>query len=234
MTSRDKLRILIVDDEPQILRVLRTGLIANGYETQYADNGTSALELLCHWPPDLIVTDLAMPEMSGIELCAEIRKTSDVPIIVLSVKGDEATKVKALDAGADDYVTKPFGIDELLARIRAVQRRADTRRIESENLISAGVFNVDLDARRVSVRGKDIRLTPKEYDLLVFFVNRPGKVITHRTLLGAVWGGNYTEQSEYLRVFVGQLRKKIEIDPSEPKHILTEPWVGYRFDPEGN
>lgn len=234
MTSRDKLRILIVDDEPQILRVLRTGLIANGYETQYADNGASALELLRHWPPDLIVTDLAMPEMSGIELCAEIRKTSDVPIIVLSVKGDEATKVEALDAGADDYVTKPFGIDELLARIRAVQRRADTRRIESENIISAGVFNVDLDARRVSVRGKDIRLTPKEYDLLVFFVNRPGKVITHRTLLGAVWGGNYTEQSEYLRVFVGQLRKKIEIDPSEPKHILTEPWVGYRFDPDGN
>ncbi len=233
MANQQKTRILIVDDEPQILRVLRTGLIANGYETQYAESAGSALDLIRQWLPDLIVTDLAMPEMTGIELCAEIRKTSDIPIIVLSVKGDEATKVMALDAGADDYVTKPFGIDELLARLRAVQRRADMRRTESDTLIVAGDFRVDLNARRVTVRGIEIRLTPKEYDLLTYFINRPGKVITHRTLLGAVWGGNYTEQAEYLRVFVGQIRKKIEIDPSEPRHILTEPWVGYRFDPDG-
>ncbi|MBK7704346.1 MAG: response regulator transcription factor [Acidobacteria bacterium] len=226
-----RLRILIVDDEPQIVRVMRTGLIANGYETRFAENGRAALEVFDVWQPDMIVTDLAMPEMDGLELCRQIRAISEVPIIVLSVKGEERTKIDALDAGADDYVTKPFGINELLARLRAVQRRSRARPNETSNVLNAGDFRIDLDSREVIVSDKAIHLTPKEYDLLVYFVSHPGKVLTQRTLLGAVWGGNFTEQPEYLRVFVGQLRKKIEKDPGEPRYIVTEPWVGYRFNP---
>ncbi len=225
-----KTLILIVDDEPQIARVLRTGLMAHGYETQVAPDGLLALEIFNDWHPDLVVTDLAMPNMSGLELCKKIREFSTVPIIVLSVRGEEKTKVQALDAGADDYITKPFGIDELLARIRAVQRRSGSENTENSSVISSGDFEIDLDARRVNVRGEEIHLTPKEYDLLLYFIKHPGKVLTQRTLLGAVWGGNYTEQAEYLRVFVGQLRKKIEPDPSVPRYITTEPWVGYRFN----
>lgn len=229
-----KTRILIVDDESQIARVLRTGLTAHGYETQIAADGVLALEIFTDWQPDLVVTDLAMPNMSGLELCKKIRSFSAVPIIVLSVRGEEKTKVEALDAGADDYITKPFGIDELVARIRAIHRRVSTESTDSSSQLSRGDFQIDLDARQVNVRGGEVHLTPKEYDLLVYFIRHPGKVLTQRTLLGAVWGGNFTEQSEYLRVFVGQLRKKIEPDSANPRYIVTEPWIGYRFNPNGS
>jgi two-component system KDP operon response regulator KdpE len=226
-------RILIVDDEPQLARVLRTGLKTHGYDVRVAADGVSALETFGDWRPDLVVTDLAMPNMGGLELCRRLRSLSQLPIIVLSVRGEERTKVEALDAGADDYVTKPFGMDELLARVRAQLRRAQASAVAEAraDLLEDGDFRIDLAARSVSVRGAEVHLTPKEYDLLVHFLRHAGKVLTHRTLLGAVWGGNYTEQGEYLRVFVGQLRKKIEPDPSSPRYILTEPWVGYRFNP---
>ncbi|HEX8283124.1 MAG TPA: response regulator transcription factor [Pyrinomonadaceae bacterium] len=226
-------RILVVDDEPQLARVLRTGLKTHGYDVRVAADGVSALETFGDWHPDLVVTDLAMPNMGGLELCRRLRELSQLPIIVLSVRGEEKTKVEALDAGADDYVTKPFGMDELLARVRAQLRRAQTS-VTAEarsTVLEDGDFRVDLEARSVSVRGVEVHLTPKEYDLLIYFVRHAGKVLTHHTLLGAVWGSNYTEQGEYLRVFVGQLRKKIELDSSSPRYILTEPWVGYRFNP---
>lgn len=227
-----KPRILIVDDEPQIARVLRTGLAARGYEVRVAVDGEQAMETFRDFHPDLVVTDLAMPDTDGLALCRELRKRSGVPIIVLSVRGEERTKVEALDAGADDYVTKPFGMDELLARVRASLRRGANAAIdEAPTLIERGDFHIDVDARRVRVRGGEVHLTPKEHDLLLFFVRNADKVLTQRALLAAVWGGDYTEQSEYLRVFVGQLRKKIEPDPARPRYILTEPWVGYRFDP---
>ncbi|HEX8266847.1 MAG TPA: response regulator transcription factor [Pyrinomonadaceae bacterium] len=223
-----KPRILIVDDEPQIARVLRTGLTAHGYDTNVAVDGVSALEVFGEWKPDLIVTDLAMPNMNGLQLCRKMREISQVPIIVLSVRGEEQTKIQALDAGADDYVTKPFGIGELLARIRALLRRAGTE-TSTSNVLASGDFRIDLDSRIVIVQGKEVYLTPKEYDLLVYFMRHINKVLTQRALLTAIWGGNFTEQPEYLRVFVGQLRKKIELDPASPRYIVTEPWVGYRF-----
>jgi two-component system KDP operon response regulator KdpE len=173
-----------------------------------------------------------MPVMDGLELCRRVRAISPVPIIVLSAKGEEKTKVEALDLGADDFVTKPFGIDELLARVRASLRRANapaTGETTSPTLLESGDFRVDLESREITVRGNQIHLTPKEFDLLVYFIKHAGKVLTHRTLLAALWGGNYVEQNEYLRVFVGNLRKKIEADPSTPRYILTEPWIGYRF-----
>ena len=226
-------RILVVDDEPQIARVLRTGLKTHGYDVRVAADGVSALKTFGDWHPDLVITDLAMPNMYGIELCRRLRAISQLPIIVLSVRGEEKTKVEALDAGADDYVTKPFGMDELLARVRAQLRRAMTPPVNeaSSPVLEDGDFRLDLESRRVFVRGSEVHLTPKEYDLLVHFVRHAGKVLTHRTLLTAIWGGNYTEQGEYLRVFVGQLRKKIEPNPSTPRYILTEPWIGYRFNP---
>jgi two-component system KDP operon response regulator KdpE len=227
-------RILVVDDEPQIGRVLRTGLKTHGYDVRVASDGISALETFNDWRPDLVVTDLAMSNMEGLELCRRLRTISQLPIIVLSVRGEEKTKVEALDAGADDYVTKPFGMDELLARVRAQLRRAIAPPVseDSSTVLEVGDFRVDLEARSVFVREAEVHLTPKEYDLLVHFVRHAGKVLTHRTLLAAVWGGNYTEQGEYLRVFVGQLRKKVEPNPSTPRYILTEPWVGYRFNPD--
>ncbi|MBA2646149.1 MAG: response regulator transcription factor [Pyrinomonadaceae bacterium] len=224
-------RILIVDDEPQITRVLRRSLTTHRYEVRTAADGEAALELFADWKPDLVITDLSMPHMSGLELCRRLRAVSSVPIIVLSVKSEEQVKVEALDSGADDYVTKPFGVDELLARVRASLRRAPATADGQLTKLEVSDFRIDLEARSVSVRGKEVHLTPKEFDLLVYLVRNAGKVLTHRTLLGAVWGGNYVEQTEYLRVFVGQLRKKIESDSSSPKYILTEPWVGYRFDP---
>jgi two-component system KDP operon response regulator KdpE len=172
-----------------------------------------------------------MPRMDGVELCRRIRAVSNVPIIVLSVKGEERTKVEALDSGADDYVTKPFGIDELLARVRANIRRANGEG-EAASL-DAGDFRVDLDARRVHVRGSEVRLTPKEFELFLYMARHPSRVLTHRTLLEAVWGEASQEQPEYLRVFMGQLRKKLEPDPSNPRYLVTEPWVGYRFNPQG-
>ena len=226
-----KQRILVVDDEPQITRVLRRSLISQGYDVHIAADGESALQTFGDWPPDLVVTDLAMPNMNGLELCRKLRAISKVPIIVLSVRGEEKTKVEALDCGADDYVIKPFGMDELLARIRATLRRAPALQDESSKILLAGDFRVDLEARRLTIQNKEVHLTPKEYDLMVFFLRNPGKVLTHRTLLAAVWGGNSVEQTEYLRVFIGQLRKKIEVDPANPRYILTEPWIGYRFQP---
>lgn len=229
MTTAHK--ILVVDDEAQIIRVLRRSLTTHRYDVRTAADGQAGLELFHDWHPDLVITDISMPEMTGLELCREIRKTSQAPIIVLSVKGEEHSKVEALDAGADDYITKPFGIDELMARVRAALRRVPVNAEQPQSHLSEGDFVIDLAARKILVRQHEIHLTPKEFDLLVYLFRHRGKVLTHRTLLAAIWGGNYTEQTEYLRVFVGQLRKKIEADPAHPQYILTEPWVGYRFLP---
>jgi two-component system KDP operon response regulator KdpE len=227
----DKPRILIVDDEPQIGRVMRTGLSTHGFEVRVAADGEAALDLFNDWHPALVITDLSMPNMGGLEFCRRVRLTSDVPLIVLSVKSEERIKVEALDAGADDYVTKPFGMDELVARIRAALRRNSVRSGKESAVREIGDFRVDPEAHKASVKGREIHLTPKEFELLVYLVQHPGVVLTHHKLLGAIWGGNYTEQTEYLRVFIGQLRKKIEADPANPKYILTEPWIGYRFQP---
>jgi two-component system, OmpR family, KDP operon response regulator KdpE len=226
----ERRQILVVDDEPQITRVLRTSLSSQGYDIRVANDGETALEIMKDWSPDLVVTDLSMPNMDGLELCRQLRVTSKVPIIVLSVRGEERTKVQALDAGADDYVTKPFGIEELLARVRATLRRVPAENGQS-SVIEAGDFRIDLAAHKVTVRRTEVHLTPKEFDLLVYLARHAGRVVSHRALLGAIWGGQSTEQVEYLRVFVGQLRKKLEPESSSPRYIVTEPWVGYRFEP---
>ena len=230
--ATDKSRVLVVDDEPQITRVLKTVLTSQGYQVRTAAEGESALSSLDEWHPELVITDLYMPRMNGVELCRRIRAVSTVPIIVLSVKGEERAKVEALDSGADDYVTKPFGTDELLARVRAALRRRNGTEPEVASF-EAGDFRIDLDARRVHIRGNEVRLTPKEFDLFVYLARHPNRVLTHRTLLEAVWGEASQEQPEYLRVFMGQLRKKLEADPSNPRYLVTEPWVGYRFNPAG-
>ncbi|MGZ5434882.1 MAG: response regulator transcription factor [Pyrinomonadaceae bacterium] len=223
-------RILVVDDEQEITLVLRSGLTKHGFDVRVAGEGEAALELFHAWTPDLVITDLSMPNMNGLKLCQRLREISSVPIIILSVKGDEATKIETLDAGADDYLTKPFGMGELLARVRATLRRTPSVGPEATT-IEQGDFRVNLETRSVQVNEKEMRLSPKEFDLLVFMMRNPGKVLTHRTLLAKIWGGNYTDQTEYLRVFVRHLRKKIEPDPAKPRYILTDPWVGYRFVP---
>jgi two-component system KDP operon response regulator KdpE len=225
-------RILIVDDEPQITRVLRTALSTQGYLLQIAANGVEGMEAVHNWKPDLVITDISMPQMNGVELCREIRAISQIPIIVLSVRNHDPMKIEALDAGADDYVTKPFSIQELQARVRAQLRRSSITAEEVEPVISVGDFLIDIPQHRVVVRGQDVHLTPKQFDLLVSLARHPGQVLTHRTLLHAVWGTN-ADQPEYLRVNIGQLRKKIELS-EEPRYIVTEPWVGYRFRPTGN
>ncbi len=225
----DSRKILVVDDEYQITRVLKRSLQAHRYDVRSAFDGKTALETLNDFHPDLLITDLSMPEMNGIELCQEVRKISKIPIIVLSVKGEEKTKVEALDAGADDYITKPFGMNELLARVRAAFRRLPEPNNEKSK-ITAGDFEIDLAAHSAFLKNEEIHLTPKEFELLTYLVKNHGKVLTHRTLLAAVWGVEFTGQTEYLRVFVGNLRKKIEKDTSSPKYILTEPWIGYRFN----
>jgi two-component system KDP operon response regulator KdpE len=224
-------RILVVDDESQITRVLRTTLSGQGYDIRVANDGETALEIMKDWSPELIITDLSMPNMDGLELCRRVRPETRAPIIVLSVRGQEHTKVAALDAGADDYITKPFGIEELLARVRANLRRVPVVAGDDAPLIEIGDFRIDLPARKIKVNQREVHLTPKEFDLLVYLARHPGRVITHRTLLGAIWGGQSTEQVEYLRVFVGQLRKKLEPNSASPRYIVTEPWVGYRFEP---
>jgi two-component system KDP operon response regulator KdpE len=231
-TATEKSRVLVVDDEPQITRVLRTVLSSQGYQVRTAGEGEAALSNFAEWHPELVITDLYMPRMDGLELCRRIRAQSSVPIIVLSVKGEERSKVEALDCGADDYVTKPFGMDELMARVRAALRRSNGTGNDVPSF-EVGDFKVDLEGRRVHIRGNEERLTPKEFDLFVYFARHPNRVITHRTLLEAVWGEASQEQPEYLRVFMGQLRKKLEPDPSNPKYLVTEPWVGYRFNPAG-
>jgi two-component system, OmpR family, KDP operon response regulator KdpE len=226
----DPPHILVVDDEPQITRVLRTSLSAQGYDIRVANSGEMAVEIMKDWTPNLIITDLSMPSVDGVQLCRRVRAVSQIPIIVLSVREKEQQKVEALDAGADDYVTKPFGMNELLARVRANLRRVPIEN-EPDAVIEIGDFHIDTAAHKVMVKGKEVRLTPKEFDLLAYLARRPGKVVNHRTLLGAIWGGQSTEQVEYLRVFVGQLRKKLEPDAASPRYIVTEPWVGYRFEP---
>ena len=222
-------RILVIDDEPQITRVLRAALSAQGYDVRTANDPEEGLELYREWSPDLVVTDLMMPVMSGVEVTRAIRVRFPTPIIILSVRDHERSKVEALDAGADDYVTKPFSIQELLARIRAHLRRAPER---TSAAIEAGDFVVDANAHSITVLGRPIHLTPKEFDLLLHLSRQAGKVITHRALLTAVWGAQSAHQPEYLRVFIGQLRKKLEAETGK-QYIQTEPWVGYRFIPEG-
>ncbi len=221
--------ILVVDDEPQIRRVLRSTLSARGYVITEAKTGEEALEWMRKEPPDLILLDMNMPGIGGIEACREIRRGSDAPIIMLTVRNAERDKVAALDAGADDYVVKPFGIEELLARIRAALRRyspADTL----PSFVSKDL-TIDFESRQMTVRDRIVHLTPKEYDVLKHLVANQGKPLTHRRLLQSVWGPDYGEETENLRVVINQLRKKIETDPARPKYIVTEPWVGYRFQP---
>jgi two-component system, OmpR family, KDP operon response regulator KdpE len=223
-------RILVVDDEPEITQVLQMSLTAHGYQARSADNGKSALEVFREWQPHLIITDLSMPKMGGIALCQAIRDLSDVPIIVLSVKGQEAIKVEALECGADDYVTKPFGTNELLARVGAALRRTSNVSFRMD-FIEGGDFRVDLTAHRAEIRGKELHLTPKEFDLLTFLLRNAGKVLTHKNLLAELWGRPYADQPDAVRVLVRQLRKKIEPNPAAPKYLKTEPWIGYRFEP---
>jgi two-component system KDP operon response regulator KdpE len=225
----ERRKILVVDDEPQIVRVMRQILSAHGFDTRTASEGEAGIELFQDWQPDLIITDLQMPNVGGLQLCRKIREFSEVPIIVLSVKDDEKTIVEALDAGADDYVTKPFGTNELLARVRAALRRQPEK---TETVLEVGDFSIDFSAHKVLICKNEIHLTPKEFDLLAFLLKNPEKVLTHQILLRKVWGGYYSESPEALRVLVGSLRKKIEKDFSHPKYILTEPWIGYRFIPK--
>jgi two-component system, OmpR family, KDP operon response regulator KdpE len=219
--------ILVVDDNPQIRRALRTILISQGFVVLDARTGEEALDVIRHEHVDLILLDVNLPGMSGFETCKEIRRTSGVPIIMITVRDTERDKVQAFDVGADDYVVKPFGTDELTARVRAALRRAGPggpSRFVSDDLV------VDFERRTVSVRGTSVRLTPKEFELLRQLVTNRGKTLTHRWLLQVVWGPDYGEEMESLRVFVNQLRKKVEPDPRKPRYILTEPWVGYRFE----
>ena len=226
----DKSRLLVVDDEPDITRVLGTFLGTQGYIVRTADDGAIALNVMREWSPDLIITDLSMPNMGGIAFCREVRKSSSVPIVVLSVREEESTKVEALNSGADDYVTKPFGMDELLARVRAALRRSK----QSDHLMTrfeAGDFRIDQEAHTVHIKGREVRLTPKEFQLLTYLIRNAGRVLTPRTLLAEVWERTYTEQLDNVRALVRQLRKKIEPNPSSPRYLKTEPWVGYRFYP---
>jgi len=221
--------ILVVDDEPQLRRAMKATLADLGYSVIEAKSGEEALQSIRQEAPDLVLLDLNMPGIGGLETCRAIRETSDVPIIILSVRNAEREKVQALDAGADDYVTKPFGIQELLARIRAAIRRVPASVESGPQRFADGELEIDFDARRVTLNGRSVRLTPKEFDLLRFLVSHPDKPIPHRKLLQTVWGPDYGDEVEYLRVFINQLRKKIEPVPSKPKYLLTEPWVGYRF-----
>ncbi len=229
--SEARRHILVVDDEAQITRVLKTTLSSQGYDVRTAGDGEEALDEMKNWPPDLIITDLRMPKLDGLALCKRVRMDSRIPILVLSVKGEERAKVEALDAGADDYITKPFSVNELLARVRAALRRASIPDEQESTLIAAGDFRIDVGARKVEVKKQEVRLTPKEFDVLLYLARHTGRVITHRALLAAVWGPNSVEQPEYLRVCIGHLRKKLEPDESAPRYIITEPWVGYRFEP---
>ena len=226
------MRILVVDDEPQITRVLRASLVSSGYEVLLARDGVEGFDSYRESTPDLVITDVSMPRMDGIELTRAIRQMGDTPIIVLSVREQETMKVAALDEGADDYVTKPFSMQELLARVRA-QLRKSARQPQEVSQISIGDFEIDSEQHSVRVRQQEVHLTPKEFTLLLVFARNPSRVLTHRRLLKAVWGAAGQDQPEYLRVLVAQLRKKIEAT-AEPRYILNEPWVGYRFDPGQN
>jgi len=223
-----KTSILVADDEPKIRMFIRANLEARGYDVHLAQDGMEAIELAERVLPDVIVLDVNMPRMDGVEACRRIREWADMPIIILSVRGDERDKVKALDEGADDYVTKPFGMEELLARIRVALRRS-TASVAAAPLFRARDLEVDFSKRVVKHRGRELKLTGTEYELLKYLVSNAGKVLTHGELLHNVWGPEYGDEREYLRVFIGQLRRKIEDDPANPQYILTEPRVGYRF-----
>ncbi len=225
------MRILVVDDEPQISRVLRMALQTSGYEVIVAGDGADALARFHESPPDLVITDLAMPVMDGLVLTRSIRRHAQTPIIVLSVRESEAMKISALDEGADDYVTKPFSTPELLARVRAHLRKAVPPEPAATRIVE-GDFSIDTEAHLVSIRGAEVHLTPKEFDLLLYFARNPHRVLTHKVLLHAVWGRAGRAQPEYLRVLIAQLRKKVE-PAGGPRYIRSEPWIGYRFDPEG-
>jgi two-component system KDP operon response regulator KdpE len=225
--------ILVVDDDPQIIRMLRTSLQASGYRVHTSLNGAAALEQIQSEMPDLVITDISMPHMDGIELTRAIRRHSLVPIIVLSVRNTDDSKVTALDEGADDYVTKPFRTPELLARVRAhLRRQSSSIEVPPASVLKVGDFEIDTESRFVTVRGESIHLSPKEFDLLLLFVNNPLRVMTHKTLLRSIWGAAGIDQPEYLRVLIAQLRKKIERGPGT-RYVQSEPWIGYRFHPSG-
>ncbi|HEY2470185.1 MAG TPA: response regulator transcription factor [Terracidiphilus sp.] len=237
LKSMERRKVLIVDDEPTITRALRASFLANGYDIRTAHDGIAALNVLEDWRPDLVITDLAMPDIDGIELCQRVRSASSLPIILLSVRGDVDSKIKALDAGADDYVTKPFSIDELFARVRTALRRLDLVRSAAsqtgtnDTQLQVGDFTLNTLNRQVTVRGEEIRLTPREYELLLFFLRNADRVLTHSAVIKSIWGPHSTHQAEYLRVLVAALRKKIEPDPMHPRYLVTDPWVGYRLTP---
>lgn len=227
-------RVLVVDDEPQLLRALQINLRARSYEVVTASTGREALRVAAQSPPDIVVLDLGLPDFDGGEVIRGLRGWTDIPIIVLSGRSQSAEKVQALDAGADDYVTKPFAIDELFARLRAVSRRSAAS--DDQPLVTVGPHTVDLSNRVVTKRSDDgepatVRLTPTEWKLLEILVRHPGKLVSQRQLLTAVWGPSYTRESSYLRVYLAQLRRKLEPDPGRPRHFLTEPGMGYRFLP---
>lgn len=222
-------RVLVVDDEPQLLRALRITLRARGYEVEVAADGRTALELAAHKHPELVVLDLGLPDLDGIEVIEGLRPWFTGPIVVLSARQDSDDKVLALDAGADDYVTKPFGMDELLARLRAALRRAAPA--PDSVVVTTDAFTVDLAAKRVTVAGRDVRLTPTEWGMLEVLVRNPGRLVPRKQLLRDVWGPAYGDESNYLRVYIAQLRRKLEPDPSRPRHLITEPGMGYRFEP---
>jgi len=223
-------RILIVDDEPSILATMAPLLRGRGYEVSTATTGHAALDGVDRQPPQLIILDLGLPDMDGVEVCRRLREGRAIPILVLSARGAEQDKVAALDAGADDYVTKPFGAEELLSRVRVALRRTDGLAISG--VIRRGDLAIDLDRRRVTRGSDELRLTPKELELLLFLAQHPGRVLTHRAILKAIWGPNAVDQPEHLRVLVNSLRRKLERDPARPQYITTEPWVGYRFAEE--
>jgi two-component system KDP operon response regulator KdpE len=223
-------RVLVVDDEPQILRALVINLRARKYEVDTAQDGASALRLAADRHPDVVILDLGLPDMDGVRVISGIRGWTRVPIIVLSARHTSDEKVEALDAGADDYVTKPFGMDELLARLRAAVRRAEPGPAEDEAVVETAGFTVDLAAKKVHREGRDVRLTPTEWHLLEVLIRNTGRLVSQRQLLQEVWGPAYGTETNYLRVYMAQLRRKLEADPSAPRHLITEPGMGYRFE----
>ena len=225
-------RVLVVEDEPAVLRALKTNLTGHGFQVRTAETGRQALEEHTRWHPDLLLLDLGLPDMDGLDVIREVRAQSSTPIVVLSVRERERDKVAALDLGADDYLTKPFGVEELLARVRVALRHAARPRSGAAPLFKSGDLEVDLERRQVRVGGSEVHLTPMEYDLLKAFVTHPDKVLTDRMLLQEVWGPEYGSEAHYLHVYVARLRKKIELDPQKPRHLLTEPGVGYRLQSE--
>ncbi len=229
MTASDGARILVVEDDPGIQRALKTNLMRHGFDVQTAETGEQALERFSRYHPDLILLDLGLPDIDGTDVIRYVREQSITPIVVLSVRGAERDKVEALDLGADDYLTKPFGVEELLARVRVALRHAAGVPAGTAAVFQAGDLKVDIERRRVCVGDNEVRLTPTEYELLKTFVSQPDKVLTDRMLLRAVWGPEYGSEAHYLHVYVARLRRKIEKDPQKPRHLLSEPGVGYRL-----